>query len=190
MTLESAAQLVKKNIIIKEYLLEIVDQYVAANFNNQQILGLHYRGTDKTGEAEKIEYSSILKNIHYYIEKYGEPSKLFVATDSNEFLNYILKLEFPFEVLHREEDIRSDNNIAVHFGIDSPEIAKIINQEALINCLILSRCSFLLKSSSFLSDWSKLFNPDLEVTVLNKPFDWALWFPGRALIENNAFIPR
>ncbi len=188
-TLRTAVELVRRHIALKGWVLKTVDDYDDKHFKGGKVLGLHYRGTDKRHEAEKIEFESVYRNILYYIENYGMPDKLFVSTDSQEFLKYILKIHLPFPLLYREEDVRSMNDVAVHFGIDTYEKAKIINEEALVNCLLLSRCSFLLKSSSFLSDWSKLFNPELKVTVLNKPFDWALWFPGRVLIENNAFTP-
>ena len=188
-TLEMAYKLVNHYIDVLPSILEVVKSYALEYMNTTKILGLHYRGTDKVGEAEIIEYQRVHDNIQLYIKKYGIPDKLFVATDTQDFLSYILSAELPFPVVYRVTDIRSLNNKAVHFGIDTFEKAILINEEALVNCLLLSKCSFLLKSSSFLSDWSKLFNPKLGVTVLNKPFGWAMWFPGSALIENNAFEP-
>lgn len=189
LTLKEACDLVKKYIAIKPEIITSVDEYILKYMNNHHILGLHYRGTDKGVEAEIIDYKKVYDNILFYCEAYGIPDKLFVSTDCANFLSYIDSVKLPFQVVYRDTDTRSVNQKAVHFGINTFENALLINEEALINCLILSRCSFLLKSSSFLSDWAKLFNPNLGVTVLNKPYDWALWFPGRALIENNAFEP-
>ena len=188
-TLKSAYKLVSKYITIQPRITKFVEWYIEEYMKTGKILGLHYRGTDKEGEAETIEYHKVKENIFFYIEKYGKPDKLFVSTDSDEFLQYILNIQLPFSVIYRETDTRSRDRKAIHLDMDSFEKVLKINEEALIDCLLLSKCSFLLKSSSFLSDWSKLFNPTIEVTILNKPHDWALWFPGKALIENNAFEP-
>jgi hypothetical protein len=62
-------------------------------------------------------------------------------------------------------------------------------RDAIVNCLILSRCEALLKTASILSAWSKLFNPRLPVVMLNRPPDEHLWFPERVLVGENLFEP-
>ena len=64
-----------------------------------------------------------------------------------------------------------------------------INRDAIVNALILSRCDALMKTSSILSAWSKLFNPGLPLIMLNKPFEQCRWFPERDLIDNVLYDP-
>lgn len=61
--------------------------------------------------------------------------------------------------------------------------------EALVNCLLLSRCDALIRSASFLSGWSNVFNPALPVIMLNRPFDAALWFPDREVLKRAQTAP-
>ena len=51
--------------------------------------------------------------------------------------------------------------------------------EALVNCLLLSRCGALLKTASFLSGWAKVFAPGMETLLLNRTHVATTWFPDR-----------
>jgi hypothetical protein len=52
-----------------------------------------------------------------------------------------------------------------------------IGREALVSSLLLSNCGYLVKMPSYLSAWSKIFNPDLPVTLAAPPRPDAFWFP-------------
>jgi hypothetical protein len=87
----------------------------------------------------------------------------------------------------RQDSARSRDGRSIH---GSPEADKYdINRDAIVNCLLLSRCNALLKTASILSGWSKLFNPRLPVVMLNRPSGEHLWFPERALVGNTLFAP-
>jgi hypothetical protein len=58
-------------------------------------------------------------------------------------------------------------------------------QEALINCLLLSRCSTLIRTTSFLSAWASIFNPGLPIVLLNEPYAKSLWYPEKVLIPRS-----
>lgn len=58
-------------------------------------------------------------------------------------------------------------------------------RDALVNCLILSRCDALLKTASILSGWSKLFNPQLPVSMMSAPYEEYLWFPERDIVGSS-----
>jgi hypothetical protein len=45
----------------------------------------------------------------------------------------------------------------------------------------------LMKTSSFLSGWSKLFNPELTVIMLNEPHKKYLWFPEREIVKQTLY---
>jgi hypothetical protein len=51
-----------------------------------------------------------------------------------------------------------------------------------VNSLLLSRCHVLMRTASFLSAWSSIFNPALPVVMLNRPIDGKLWFPDREIL--------
>ena len=44
-------------------------------------------------------------------------------------------------------------------------------EDAVIDCLLLSRCQFLIRSASNLSVCSTFFNPELPQKLLNQPYE-------------------
>jgi hypothetical protein len=44
-----------------------------------------------------------------------------------------------------------------------------------------------MKTASLLSGWSKLFNPELPVIMLNEPKKKHLWFPEREIVKQTLF---
>jgi hypothetical protein len=68
-------------------------------------------------------------------------------------------------------------NTPIHFS-GHPGLA--IGREALVTCLLLARCGFLLKTASYLSAWAKIFNPSLDVLLISPTLGTG-FFPDRAL---------
>ena len=42
--------------------------------------------------------------------------------------------------------------------------------DAIVDCLLLSRCNLLIKTPSQLSAWSKVFNLDLKLVLMGQPY--------------------
>jgi hypothetical protein len=57
-------------------------------------------------------------------------------------------------------------------------------EDALVNALLLSRCSTLIRTTSFLSAFTSIFNPKLKVILLNKPYDRYLWYPETEILNS------
>lgn len=185
LTIEEGNQLFNDNIIINKWVTDEVSQFCSQHFSGKKVIGVHYRGTDKTGEAPQVPYDKVIRNIRHVKNKYLPDSVIFLSTDDNSFVSY-LKSEMPeIEVIMRTDYQRSDDNTPVHTNkhLDKFEI----NRDAIVNSLILSHCDFLIKTSSFLSDISKIFNPSLPVVMLNRPYDRAFWFPATEIVKTATF---
>ena len=92
---------------------------------------------------------------------------------------------FPdLNIVAHDDHYRSTGDIAIHSKkYEGDNYLK--GKDALINCLLLSRCDIVIRTTSFLSAWAYIFNPKLELILLNKPYDSCLWFPERDLISRS-----
>ena len=186
LNIELAEQLIKKYLIINEDVVQEVDGFCAKHFGVKKVLGIHYRGTDKSQEAPYVPYDKVERNINYYLDKFPQTDLIFLSSDDENFIKYIENCSFGRPIIYRKDSFRSADNAAIHH---SSQNKYDINRDAIINALILSRCDALMKTSSILSAWSKLLNSNLPLIMLNKPFDGCNWFPERDLFDNVLYDP-
>jgi hypothetical protein len=184
---ELASYLIKKYLTIREHVMNEVESFCCQYFGNRRVLGVHYRGTDKMEESSIISYDSMKRNIQYYLDLFPETDCIFVASDDMNFIEYMEKASIGCPVIYRNDSFRSRDGRPVHRSVHTDKYK--MNRDAIVNCLILSKCDALLKTASILSAWSKLFNPQLPVVMLNRPYDAYRWFPERELMEKNLFEP-
>jgi hypothetical protein len=188
LTIRNAASLIAKYISIKEDVIDEVNSFCTAYFGNN-VLGLHYRGTDKKGEAPRVDWEKVTRNVQYYLKNSHKTDCVFISSDEIDFIHYIekrLNNEFPqVSVIYRNDRYRSHNRRDFHRRYWGDNYHK--GRDALVNCLLLSRCDVLMKTSSFLSGWSKLFNPELPVIMLNEPQKKYLWFPEREIVKQTLY---
>jgi hypothetical protein len=187
LTIDHANHLIKKYLAVREDVVGEVDDFCRRHFAGRSVVGVHYRGTDKVRESPMVPYDNVRRNIDYYLELYPQTDCIFVATDDARFLDYLQNASLGCTIVCREDSFRSRDGSSIHESAHTDKYE--INRDAIVNCLILSRCEALLKTASILSGWSKLFNPGLPVVMLNKPRDEHLWFPERVLVEENLFEP-
>lgn len=185
LTLEAAYRLVGRFLGVQDSLADEVDTFCATRFAGRRVLGVHYRGTDKHREAPPISHGCAIRNIAHYITRFPETEAIFVATDDGNFLSALAQASLDRPLITRADSCRSTDGRAVHYRADVDRLA--VYRDAVVNCLLLSRCKAVLKTASFLSDWSCLFNPQLDVVMLNQPHAHTLWFPARALVSRSLY---
>lgn len=179
-----AAHLIDKYLIVKNDVLQEVDEFCFEHFSEKRILGVHYRGTDKSREAPEVSYENVERNIDFYLDKYPETDCIFLASDDENFIRFAENSSIKRPAIYRKDTYRSSDKAAIHH---SSQNKYDINRDAIVNCLILSRCDALMKTASILSAWSKLFNPQLPLVMLNKPFN--RWFPERDFLDDVLYDP-
>jgi len=185
LTLDRAHRLIQKYLGIRKPVLNEVDSFLAAHFGDGPVLGVHYRGTDKHSEAPQVGYARVLRNIRRYLQEFPATEFIFISTDDQNFLSAARGASLPRPVVSRADSYRSSDGEAVHYRPGGNKVS--VYRDALVNCLLLSRCKALLKSASFLSDWSCLFNPRLELIMLNQPHAHTTWFPARELMKKTLY---
>lgn len=165
-TRKACADLIKKHIFIKPLIEEKIDTFAANQFRNDYVIGIHYRGTDKHTEAPRVIYEDVLKAVQEKLDALkNNEFRIFIATDEWAFVDYMTSI-FPDRVCYYQEAPRSIDGQPVHMNPAYSGYEK--GESALIDCLLLSKCDFLIRCSSNLSRWSTYFNPSLPVVELNQ----------------------
>jgi hypothetical protein len=86
-------------------------------------------------------------------------------------------------VIYRKDILRSTDGNQFHRIKENSK--SLINRDAIVNCLLLSDCNFLLKTASILSDCSVVFNPTIRVKVISFPHSRELtWWPATEIKQN------
>jgi hypothetical protein len=141
-------------------------------------LGAHFRGTDKTLEAIPVSWSDFCRHIETTLAENPHLGNVFVSSDEQAFLDFFVAWPFRKPVRVAPAKLLASGNTPVHFsgypGLD-------IGREALVSSLLLSRCGYLVKTPSYLSAWSRIFNPSLPVKLVSPPRPDAFWFPDSRL---------
>lgn len=183
-TVARAAALLASRMHVKPEVLAYVDAFATRHFAGRSVIGLHFRGTDKSSEARRVSGERCVATIERYRAAHPEMKSLFVSSDEEAFVAWIRQRFSDIEVTAHDDRERSRDGRAIHTnGGEGDNVLKA--REALINALLLSRCQVLIRSASFLSAWASLFNPDLPIIMLNRPYDHAFWFPDAELITRS-----
>ena len=179
LSIEKANGLFEKYLEFDQSILSEVDTYCKENFINSKVLGVHYRGTDKSGEAPRFNEDMLIAEIEDCLVN-NSFDKVFISTDEQKTLEKISNRFKNIDVIFRADVLRSDNGDQFH---RKPANSKeIVNRDAIANILILSKTHFLLKTASIMSDCCFIFNPELEYKILSMPHnDDLTWWPASEL---------
>ena len=132
-------------------------------------LGLHYRGTDKNKALDETNYVSeddFMTLAGDFLESHPEIRTIFIASDESAFVE-------KFRARHVDYHIVSSGQVVHHKELSGHgELEK--GDHAVLDCLLLSRCKYLLKCQSALSGFAKVLNPAIEAYRIsaNKLPDW------------------
>lgn len=184
LTVEQACRLIRGGLRVREDLQHHVDGFAARHFRGRHVIGLHFRGTDKSKEARRVSWEDCAATVENYRRAHPEAEAVFLSSDEAAFIDWMRDRLEDIEVIAHDDRERSRDGKAIHIDAargDNGQKAR----EALINTLLLSRCDVLIRSSSFMSAWSSLFRPDLPIIMLNAPFDGQCWFPDAELMTRS-----
>ncbi|HYS65940.1 MAG TPA: hypothetical protein VEN30_19295 [Paraburkholderia sp.] len=141
-------------------------------------LGAHFRGTDKTLEAIPVSWEAFCRHVEATLAENPHLTDIFVSSDEPAFLQFFVAWPFRKPVKVAPARLLAWGNTPIHFsGYPGLEIGR----EALVSSLLLSNCGFLVKTPSYLSAWSRIFNPSLQVKLVSPPRPDAFWFPDSRL---------
>ncbi len=163
---KEAHELIQKYIRIRSDVQKEVDAFVEQYFANQgQIIGIHYRGTDKGSDAGLMPYEKVFERIDRHLNglKKIEKFKIFVASDEEAFVEAI-RDRYPGKIIASSAE-RSRDGKPLHF---SDQDKYQMGRSALVDMLLLARVDLLFRTSSNLSLVTTFFAPHLPVFSLTE----------------------
>jgi hypothetical protein len=187
LTLSEASQIVKKHLIPKSEVTQAADTYIGSNLARPYI-AVHWRGTDKFKEAPIVSVCDYFNKLLPILEAASEDTLVFFATDDHQnlvkFLAKAKQLGVASRVRYREGLVRSLDGSPGHLSnVSVRPTERDKGLDALVDSLILSKATCLIRNVSLLSAWSVIFNPNLRVITLNRPYIGCRWFPETALAD-------
>jgi len=179
--LNIAKGLFDKYLGFNQDIIDEVNMFANKWFAGNRVLGIHYRGTDKSTEAPEVTYEELLKHVRNILAEDPSINRIFLSSDDVQVIHYLENSNLSIPIVYRDDAIRSDNGDQIHLKQENSKTT--INRDAIVNCLILSRCDHLLKTASLLSDCSVVFNPAIRVSVINAPYKHKTWWPTSEINE-------
>jgi len=184
MSIEWGHRLFSTYYSVKPHIETYIRDFVAKEFAGGGAIGLHFRGTDKKMEAEPVDWPRCFSSVMKMAADRPEIKKVFVSSDDPQFIEWFAReAAGTLSVIVHPDEERSRDAQPIHTNASGNGNRK--GFEALVNCLLLSRCTALIRTASFLSGWSSVFNPVLPITLLNEPYAHVRWFPDRELIHRS-----
>lgn len=126
---------------------------------DSRTLGIHFRGQDKqtsSWDSNEITAHDMLYIANFYLSQNSDLNRVFLATDQAEivqiFKHGLTKPLLSVEVGEHHKSSRNNND---------NEYKR--SDMALADCVSLSQCGAVLQTSSALSAFSKILNPDLKI---------------------------
>jgi hypothetical protein len=160
----AAAALLARHVRVRPHLIDEVERFWRDHVPGSRMVGIHYRGTDKAEESPAVPYKSVAVAARQALTAAGDRGQMFVATDEQAFLDYMLEC-FPGQIVYRQMR-RSVDGRPIH---KSPGEGFQNGANAVVDCLLLSKCAALIRTDSNLGMIASLFNPDLPVRLLGTP---------------------
>lgn len=129
-----------------------------ATFPAGRILGVHYRGTDKQTsrwDSNPISQEQFITLVRDYLGQRGDLDMLFAASDEYSFIERLRNsVQIP---------VFSVGEVEFHLAQQHSTTRAEKADRAILDCILLSRCSCVIETSSALPSFAKLLNPELEI---------------------------
>lgn len=164
---ERGFELIQKYIHLKPHVQKKIDHFIQKKFKEKFVIGIHHRGTDKKTEAPIVPYETIMFHVDWWVEHLPKDVKvcIFVATDDQNFLDYIRKI-YPKKVIYNKF-VRSKDDNPIHDNDKLYQSNYQKGEEAIIDCMLLSKTNLLIfPEASAFSIAALKFNPGLTAIPL------------------------
>ncbi len=140
-------------------------------------LAIHMRGTDKVLDSGLVEFEAMFQKADGYLQ---EAKRVFLATDNQDF-RAAIKNQWPNVEFVSYDLGEVENGMPRHFSSLSPELKA---KEALANIYMISRAPVCVRTSSFMSSFSRIINPTQKTVTINRTILKKTPFPEKQILES------
>jgi len=193
MSLAAGAATFYKYFRPRQEIDKIANDFWASVCDDGPVVGVHFRGLDHSEEAPRVSYEHCVSILQNHLRTHEAGRAVFVASDEQAFIDFLKeKMKKSVPIYSRDDHYRSsDNHNLPVFRRDIGKGGYEKGEDALVNCLLLSKCSTLIRTTSCLSAWASVFNSNLRVVLLNKPYENKLWYPESEVIarKDTTYFP-
>ena len=158
----AGAALVGRYVRVTAAVNDIAEAFIRDHWRSAHVIGVHYRGTDKAEDAPRVPYEHMAAVVREAMT--GKPeSRVFLATDEAAFVDY-MDSAFLGRIAYRRMFRSADGRPIDVVNSDGNHQKGL---DAVLDCVLLSRTNFLIRTASNLSLCATLFNARLPEMLLN-----------------------
>jgi hypothetical protein len=172
----------KLDMKISKYLISKYFQPISfplPNELNSDFMVLHLRGTDKINESVEFSDHELIEQIVDFIEQ-TQTTKILLFTDDYR-LQELVKNKLKSITFHFPNEIKRSEQSIHHTQVKNCQDFFSINKKALEDLLLMSKAKYILKTSSYLSDWSIILGNHERIRVINHQLPEFNYFPSREI---------
>lgn len=149
-------QLIEEYIHPLPIVTEEVEKCVADLFENTFPIGISYQKPERSFSNSRLNFTNFFTATDNYLQKeefFG--CKIFVSTDDSDFLNQMI-LRYGDRVVYREVPRHDQFKKPVYYT-HTPNFDRGFDE--IVECLLLSKCGVIIRTTSHLSAAASFFNP-------------------------------
>ena len=159
---------IKDSFDFKPKYYQITENFLN-NYKEYYIIGVHYRGGDTIHHypfvGQKPEW--FITRLEQLTSNLQKPYKILVCTIDNEFIPAIESSQFKDDLIYFNNNIQVKGSQTSYANWENTNETGIERAENVImDCLLLSKCDYIIKNRSNISDVSLLLNPHIPCTVM------------------------
>ena len=157
---------IKKLIKVKKNILNNILLYKKKIFKNQNILGIHYRGTSyKTSANHPMPPTKLqMHNLIHKKLKKNKFDKIFISTEDEDMYQF-LKFNFKNQIIGLDSfRSKKDDAFKVYFR---SKHRYLLGKEIIVESILLSFCNQFMFVQTNVSNFVRFINPEIKIEIID-----------------------
>jgi len=161
----------KKHLVVRDHILEKIKAFKATYFKDSKVLGVHIRGNEifHDNTRPKLSFNYYKHKIDLYLEK-EKFDKILVCSDQIHTINKLKSIYGDKIITYPSLPYTSNGSHDFVHNKSMPNEGYIRGEDVLIESILLAETAFLLKPMSGMTNFSLIYNPELEYCDIDLPF--------------------